>query len=95
MLNQKLDHVKASQGHSKMQDGLHLIVHLVGYRRVDHHVPLHICQIVSHDCLEELGHLLIAIVAAINHAVIGLIVEHLLHLDVCDGFELLVHRLLV
>ena len=95
MLNQKLDHVKASQGHSKMQDGLHLIVHLIGYRRVDLHEPLDIGQIVPHDCLEELSHFLIIIVATINHTIIGLIIEHLLHLNVCDGFKLVVHCLLV
>ena len=95
MLNQKLNHVKASQGHGKMKHGLHLIVHFVGYRRVEYHVPLNFFQIISHDCLEELSHLVIAIVATIDHTVIGLIIEDLLHLDICDRLELVSHRLLI
>ena len=78
-----------------MQNSLHLVVNLVCYGWVDHHESLNLFEILPHDGLEEVSHLMVCVIALVYHSVVGLIADGPVKLDLSDGFKLFMHHLVV
>ena len=78
-----------------MQNRLHLVVHLVRYRRIYRHEAPDLVEILAHDGLEEVCHLVVCVIALIDHRVVGLVANGPGKLDLSDGFKLFMHHLVV
>ena len=64
-----------------MQDCFHPVIYLEDDHRIEKHCPLNFLQVTSFDCFEEFVVLLLCLIAMVDHAIVGRIVQLLPFLD--------------